>query len=100
MSQEEILSILREVVTERIAKASPGDAQELSKLRTIVNKDVTPDSPLSALGWDSLQMTWLLVAIEERLDIDTSSVSLFDLYSVGDFLSEIQLLTADKKMKA
>ena len=96
MSQEEILHVLREVVAERIAKASPGDVHELSKFRSIADQSVKPESPLSALGWDSLQMTWLLVALEERLDIDTSSISLFDLYSVGDFLSEIQLLTDAK----
>ena len=59
---------------------------------------VTPDSPLSALGWDSLQMTMLLLAVEEKLGIDTSNVSLFDLYTIGDFLSELQILMDKKKV--
>jgi acyl carrier protein len=97
MSQEELLTLLRELVVELSAKANPAHAKELVKLRSIVDKEVTPSSPLASLGWDSLQMTFLLVAIEERLDIDTSTLSLFDLYSVSDFLAELKLLVDQKK---
>ncbi len=98
MNQEEMLSILKEIVVELSEKANPVHGKEISKLRSIVDAKVTPDSPLSALGWDSLQMTMLLLAVEEKLGIDTSNVSLFDLYTIGDFLSELQILMDKKKV--
>lgn len=97
MSQDQMLSVLKEIVVEMSEKSNPTHAKEISKLRSIVDSKITPDSPLSALGWDSLQMTMLLVAVEERLGIDTSNVSLFDLYTIGDFLSELQTLVDKKK---
>jgi acyl carrier protein len=97
MTQDEILTVLKQIVVERSAKANPAHAREFEKLRSIVDQNVTPESPLAALGWDSLQMTWLLVAVEERLDIDTTTLSLFDLYSIGDFLSELQTLVNQKR---
>lgn len=99
MTQEEILVVLKELVVESIAKANPVHAKELSKLRSIVDNDVKPDSPLASLGWDSMQMTWLLVAVEEKLKIDTSTLSLFDLYTIGDFLTELQNLVKEQRGK-
>lgn len=96
MSQEEILKTLKDLVVELSEKSNPVHGKEISKLRSIVDAKINPESPLSALGWDSLQMTMLLVAVEERLGIDTSNLSLFDLYTIGDFLSELKLLV-DKK---
>ncbi len=97
MTQDEILKILRELIVELSQKANPSDAKEISKLKSIIGENITPSSPLSALGWDSLQMTFLLVAIEERFQIDTSTISLFDLFTIGDFLTEIQNLLNKKR---
>lgn len=97
MSQDEMLTVLKELVVELSAKANPTHGKEISKLKSIVDAKVTPQSPLSALGWDSLQMTMLLLAVEEKFGIDTSNVSLFDLYTIGDFLTELQTLMNQKR---
>lgn len=99
MSQDEILNVLKEIVVELTAKANPSHAKEFSRLRTIVDKNITADSPLASLGWDSLQMTFLLVALEERLGINTSTISMFDLYSVGDFLGELQTQVNNRRQQ-
>jgi acyl carrier protein len=94
MKQEEILKILRELIVE--LSANPANAKEASKLKSILDESITPDAPLSVLGWDSMQMTFLLVSIEDRLKIDTSTISILDLFTVGDFLTEIQKLVNQK----
>ncbi|MBL7714414.1 MAG: acyl carrier protein [Bdellovibrionales bacterium] len=88
---------MKELVVELNAKANPSQAKEFAKLKNIVDEKVTLDSPLASLGWDSLQMTFLLVALEERLGIDTSTLSMFDLFSVGDFVAELETLVNKKK---
>lgn len=92
MTQTELLDIFKEIVCDTAAKAHPTQAEELDKLRTHLEAGLSPESPLSTLGWDSMQMTWLLVRLEERFDIDTSSLSMFDLFTVGDLLEELQKL--------
>ncbi len=37
-------------------------------------------------------MTWLLVRIEERFDIDTTNLSLFDMFTIGDLLGKLEPL--------
>ncbi|MCM0605642.1 MAG: acyl carrier protein [Xanthomonadaceae bacterium] len=97
MTQDQILVVLKELVIELNTKSNPAHLKEFAKLKTLIDEKITPDTPLAALGWDSLQMTFLLVSIEERLDIDTSGLSLFDLFTIGDFLSELEALTKKKK---
>lgn len=92
ITRTELLDIFKEIVCETVAKAHPGQAEELETLRVHLETGLNPDSPLSSLGWDSMQMTWLLVRLEERFDIDTSSLSIFDLFTVGDLLDELQKL--------
>lgn len=92
MTQEQILAVVKELIIELNEKSNPSHAKEFSKLRSIIDEKVTIDSPLASLGWDSLQMTFLLFALEKRLDIDTSTSSLFDLFTVGDLLTELQKL--------
>ena len=97
MTNPELLAILKDVVVQNIRASNPGDAQELGKLRNLVDASVTVDSPIASLGWDSLQMTWLLVAIEDRLEIDTSNLSLFELHSIDDLLNELQILRRERE---
>lgn len=97
MTQEQILSVVKELILELNEKANPSQAKEFSKLKSLIDQKVTPDTPLASLGWDSLQMTFLLVAIEKRLDIDTSTSSLFDLFTVGDLLTELQTLVEQRE---
>lgn len=97
MTQEQILTVVKEIIVELNEKANPSQAKEFARLRTLTDQKVTPETPLASLGWDSLQMTFLLVAIEKRLDIDTSTSSLFDLFTVGDLLTELQTLVAQRE---
>ena len=92
MTQIELLALLKELIVETAAKAHPGRKEEFAKMQTLIESKVTLDAPLATLGWDSLQFTWLLVAVEERLKIDTSTISLFDLFTVEDLLKELQML--------
>lgn len=92
MTKEEIFVVVKSIISESIAKSNPVQYKETSKLKGFVENNITPESPLSTLGWDSLQMTWLLLEIENKLKIDTSTISLFDLYTIDDFLTELQKL--------
>ena len=98
ITRTELLDVFKEIVCETAAKAHPIQAEELAKLRNHLETGLNPDSPLSSLGWDSMQMTWLLVRLEERFDIDTSSLLIFDLFTVGDLLDELQKLIINREL--
>jgi len=92
MTRTALLDIFKEIVCETAEKAYPKQAEELETLKKNLEAGLNPESPLNSLGWDSMQMTWLLVRLEERFNIDTSSLMIFDLFTVGDLLDEIQKL--------
>ena len=92
MTEEELLSILKDVVVAAKDDGNPALAQELAALRARVNGTLTVDSSIAQFGWDSIQMTWVLVRLEERLGINTSSLSLFNIFTVGDLLRELKAL--------
>jgi acyl carrier protein len=97
MTQLELLAILAELVKDAPSSGKPGQARELAELGArIKSSAVTLDSPLSEFGWDSVQMTWILIRLEERYDIDTSTVSMFNLFTVGDLMSELTTLINQK----
>jgi acyl carrier protein len=96
MSQEETFKILKELIVQLSESSNPANSKEISKLKSILDESIKPDSPLSVLGWDSMQMTFLLVAVEDRFNIDTSTISILDLFTVGDFLTDIQKLVNQK----
>src|SRR4051794_17984165 len=100
MTQADLLAVLKEIVVDSSCKANPERAEELATMRAQLDKGLHPDSALTELGWDSLQLTWLLVRLEERFDIDTSTLSMFDLFTVGDLLGELQALIAAKPQAA
>jgi acyl carrier protein len=89
VTQEELFAILKEVVVAAADHGDPAFAQELAALRARVDGSLGLDSPLSQFGWDSIQMTWVLVRLEERLDVDTSTLSLFNMFTVGDLVREL-----------
>lgn len=77
--------ILEMLIAERVL--SPDKADEM---RLKLEKDFVPDGPLAALGWDSIQFPALLVRIEDHYGIDTSDLSVFEIFTVGDLVREIQ----------
>jgi acyl carrier protein len=93
MTKNDLLVVLKDVVVAAGDKSDPTHTPESAELRARVEASLTVDAPLAQLGWDSLRMTWVLVRLEERLNIDTSSLSLFDLFTVGDLLEELEALT-------
>ena len=97
VTQEELLAVLKDIIAGADATGNPAIAAELAGLRARVSGSFTMESPLAQVGWDSLEMTWVLVRLEERLGIDTSSLSLFSIFTVGDLLRELQLLANNKQ---
>ena len=92
----DLLQILKEVVLATSDGGDPSMAKELYAMRSSLSASVTLDTPLQELGFDSMQMTWVLVRLEERLEIDTSSVSLFNLFTVGDLVRSLQPLVDER----
>jgi acyl carrier protein len=70
--------------------------ERLSEIAKEVDGRVFIDTPLSAVGLDSMKMTWIIVRFEEELDIDASGVSFFELYDVNDLATEIIQLVKQK----
>ena len=96
VTQAELLAALKELVVDAAKDGNPALAPDLAALRARVDSSLGIESPLASLGWDSMHMTWILVRAEERFGIDTSSLSLFNLFTVGDLLRELLLLINDK----
>lgn len=91
MTRTELLEVLGQMVVEITVRHSPERASERDAILADLRTRLTPDASLFELGWDSMQLTWLLVRVEERFDIDTSTLSLLDLFTVDDLLRELQV---------
>ncbi|MBL9038750.1 MAG: acyl carrier protein [Archangium sp.] len=91
MQNLELLQLIKDTTLEIVEREMRPPPDELARLRTQINDTLTVEAPLSELGWDSVRMTWLLVRLEERLAIDTSTLSLYELFTVGDLLQQLQV---------
>lgn len=79
--------MIKELVIKMAAdETAKGDEAKLAAVRETVETHLHAEAPIAQLGWDSVQMTWLLVRLEERYGIDTSTLSMFDMFTVGDLL--------------
>lgn len=96
MNKSEVLSGLKEVVIRGIQENTPELATDLNALKEKIENELTIDSPVYDLGWDSLQMTWLLLNLEKKFQIDLSTLSTFDLYAIGDLVDEVHKRVEDK----
>lgn len=97
MNSNELLQLVKDVMVEVVAREMRPAPEELARLKEEIHQKLTPEAPIAELGWDSVRMTWLLVRLEERLDIDTSNLSLYELFTVGDMLKQIQARVDAKK---
>jgi acyl carrier protein len=92
VTETELLSVVKGLVvlmaTNEMAKTEDSEIK-LAALRESVETHLHADAPMAQLGWDSVQMTWLLVRLEERYDIDTSTLSMFEMFTVGDLLRSL-----------
>jgi acyl carrier protein len=90
MKKEEILEVFKSLVVKSHLNDNPSlTSDQLKDIEKEVNERVFIDTPLSGVGLDSMKMTWIIVKFEERLDIDASGISFFELYDVNDLADEI-----------
>lgn len=89
MTRAELLELIKKAVLQLIEHESVGQNVDMQAWRERLNAELTPEAPLTGLGWDSLRMTWLLVRLEEELSVDTSTLSLYELFTVGDLLDQL-----------
>jgi acyl carrier protein len=88
-TREELLELIKTMALAIHQRETRASREELDKLRHWMDTELTADSPIASLGWDSVRMTWLLVRLEEELEIDTSKMSLYELFTVGDLLDKL-----------
>jgi acyl carrier protein len=97
MNSEKILETFKSLVVKSHLNDDPTLSEDrLAEISKEVDERVKIDTPLSAVGLDSMKMTWIIVRFEEELDIDASGVSFFELYDVNDLATEILELVKEK----
>jgi acyl carrier protein len=89
-TKSDLLQLIKDTAVQIIERETRPPQEELTALRKQLDERLISEAPLSELGWDSIHMTWLLVRLEEQLDIDTSTLSLYELFTVGDLLEQLQ----------
>jgi acyl carrier protein len=94
VTEADLLVVIKDLIV-LMAKTADPTCDEAS-VRADVERRLVPEAPMAQLGWDSMQMTWLLVRIEERFDIDTSTLSLFEMFTVSDLLRSLVPLIGEK----
>lgn len=94
-TREELLELIKATAIALIERETRPPQSELDERREWMDRELTEEAPIADLGWDSAKMTWLLVRLEEELDIDTSGLSLYELFTVGDLLDKLQACLAD-----
>ena len=77
--------ILQMLIDERVIEADAVDA-----MRDRLETEFVSETPLPELGWDSIQFAALLVRAEDRYGLDTSDLSVFDIFTVGDLVTAIE----------
>jgi acyl carrier protein len=97
MNKQELFELFKAL----IVRSHLNDDPTLSKARLEeigldVNDRVQLDTPLAAIGLDSMKMIWLTVKFEEALDINASGLSFFEIFDVNDLLEEILKISADQ----
>lgn len=86
MTKPELLDTLKAIATEVMVSETGADP---AATRADLDARLSLEAPLTELGWDSVRLTWLLVRVEERFDIDTSGISMYDLFVVEDLIDEL-----------
>ena len=90
MNKEEIFKVFKELVVKSHLNDNPSLSNEaLKEIAVDIDERVKIDTPLSEVGLDSMKMTWIVVQFENRLDVDASAISFFELFNVEDLANEI-----------
>ena len=98
MDNQAVLTIFRDLLVKSHKNEDPDipDSQ-LEAIKKEINENIHLDSPLSSVGLDSMKMTWIVVNLEEQLDIDASGISFFELYDINDLANQVLEIYNEKK---
>lgn len=89
MHKDIIVHAIKEAYMQVINNDEDITAQEKARLVNKLPIAFKQTMPLSTLGWDSLKLTWFMVRLEEQLDIDTSSISMYNLHTFADLIEAL-----------
>jgi len=91
MTKEQIFDFFKSNVVKSHLNTNPNlSADEIGSISASVDQRVFTDTPLSAIGLDSITMIWIMVQFDNELNIDTSSISFFELNDVSDLCDKVQ----------
>jgi acyl carrier protein len=90
MTKEQILDLFKSSVVKSHLNNNPSlNSDELTTISKSVDQRIMFDTPLSAVGLDSITMIWIMVQFDNELNIDTSSISFFELNDVNDLCDKV-----------
>ncbi len=90
MEKQKVFEIFKSALVKSHLNNDPSLTEDqLSQIKEKVESTVTLQSPLSSLNLDSMTMTWIVVRLEEELDVDASGISFFDIYDVDNLINEV-----------
>ncbi len=64
-------------------------SERIAEIRKELDSRILPETPLAELGLDSMTMTWIIVKLEEELDVDASGISIFEIFDVQGLMDEL-----------
>tara|TARA_B110001454_G_C12723218_1_gene435896 strand:+ start:14073 stop:14360 length:288 start_codon:yes stop_codon:yes gene_type:complete len=90
MTKEQIFDFFKSNVVKSHLNNNPNlSSDELGTIANSVDQRVLIDTPLSAIGLDSITMIWIMVQFDNELKIDTSSISFFEINDVNDLCDKV-----------
>ena len=96
-SVETLLAELRDMIADMMVEERMILPEQRDSSRGELDKHFILERPIAELGWDSIQFPALLVRAEHRYGIDTSEVSVFDVFTVGDLVEELYALVEARR---
>jgi acyl carrier protein len=91
VSEPALIEELKELILEMLSDERVITREQLPEARARLDAQLLPETPLAELGWDSMQFPALLVRAEDRWGIDTSEVSVFDVFTVQDLVRALSV---------
>jgi acyl carrier protein len=94
MNNESVFNAFKTLLVKSHLNDNPALSENtLKEIEQNIESTIRLDTPLSSIGLDSMTMTWIVVKLEEKYNIDASCVSFFELYDVNDLINQIVSLT-------
>jgi acyl carrier protein len=93
MITQSVFNVFKSLLAKSHLNDNPAlSASALLEIERNIESTIHLDTPLSAIGLDSMTMTWIVVKLEEKYEIDASCVSFFELHDVNDLITQIVTL--------